>query len=471
MNTAELRAAIAAIAAERREIHEAAGEDALTDEQQTRWSELDTEETELATELEAAERRERVTASRQRFGASLLDSADPFDGADVARMANAQARDRGLKILDDRDSTRHLEDSQKTALEKTLRAQTRNTNGAAIAKRMLLTENPAYRSAFQKLVTSPNAILTVEENNAVLAVQEYREMNIGTGADGGFGVPVLIDPTIILTAQGSPNPILANARVETITNDAWRGVSSAGMSWNWRAEGATTSDNSPTLAQPVVNTHRADGYIPYTIEVGMDYPGFAGEMATLLASGYAELLAEAFTVGLGDGSNQPFGVVTALDGTASEVDTPTTGSFDATDVSNLWAALPVRYRGSSRWMSHTSVNNTVQLFGSGGADAEFTVDFTESGVQRLKGRPYDLNDYMPEFNVTGDGFLVVGDWSRYLIAQRAGMSIELVNHVFDTSGAVGLPNGQRAWFAWARVGGDVIDINGFRMLSDNGVTE
>jgi predicted phage gp36 major capsid-like protein len=46
--------------------------------------------------------------------------------------------------------------------------------------------------------------------------------------------------------------------------------------------------------------------------------------------------------------------------------------------------------------------------------------------------------------------LVVGDFSNYLIAQRAGMSVEQVPLVIGSSGQ--RPTGQRGMFAWARNG-------------------
>jgi HK97 family phage major capsid protein len=63
-----------------------------------------------------------------------------------------------------------------------------------------------------------------------------------------------------------------------------------------------------------------------------------------------------------------------------------------------------------------------------------------------------------------DGNLaVVGDFSNYLIAMRAGMNVELVPTLFDQ--ATGRPSGQRGWFAWARVGGDAIVHAGFRLIN------
>ena len=467
MNIADLRAHLESIETERREIHEAAGTEPLTDEQQSRWDELDADDTETREQLAAAEeteaRAQRVAESRARWGSQQVTPARP-ETTDVRSLSGPEARDAALRTLEDRGATAHLSTGAVDGLERLVRQQTRSTDGSQIARRLLLTESDAYRSAFQKLVTSPNAVLSPEEGRAVEQFNEFRAMSIGTDGAGGFGVPVLIDPTIVLDAQGHPNDFFRISRVETITTDTWKGVSSAGVSWSFDAEATEVSDDSPTIAQPSVPTHKAQGYIPYSIEVGQDYPGFASEMATLLSEGYSELLVDKFTTGTG--TNQPTGIVTALDGSTSERDTATTDVLAAADVNATWAALPIRYRGNASWMSHTTVNNSVQQLGNG-ADAAFTVDFTAEGVGRLKGREYLLNDYMNStFASNVAPFLIVGDFRNYLIAQRAGMSIELVPHVFSTT--TNRPSGERAWYAWARVGADSINDKGFRALSDNG---
>jgi predicted phage gp36 major capsid-like protein len=50
-----------------------------------------------------------------------------------------------------------------------------------------------------------------------------------------------------------------------------------------------------------------------------------------------------------------------------------------------------------------------------------------------------------------------------LVAQRAGMSLELVPHLF---GANQRPTGQRGWFASARHGFDSVNDLGFRLLQN-----
>lgn len=475
---AEIRARMAEIKPEMETLGEA---ESLDETQETRLDELVTEwETLEADEKKAEERAkvlERVRAARVNPGAvesgdgpaaganvEVMRRVEPFaKGDNPERMTRMEARDKALKALDLDNLTEHLDERQKVALSTLLRKQSKNTDGAMIARRLLVTESEAYRSAFMKRATSDTPVFTAEEGEALQRFNEFRAMTIGTDAAGGFGVPVLIDPTIILTAQGSSNPVLELARVETISTDEWRGVSSAGVSWSFDAELEEVSDDSPTLAQPTVKAEKAQGFIPFSIEVGMDYPGFASEMATLLSEGYRELLAEVLVTGSG-ASNNPTGIVTALTGTTSRVVSAGAGTFTAADVNSLWAALPERYRANAAWLSNTTINGLVQQFGNG-ADASFTVGFTAEGVTVVKGRQFRTSDYMSSTLTGTTPYLIVGDWRNYLVAQRAGMSVELIPHLFGT--ANNRPNGSRGWYAWARVGADSINDSGFRALVDS----
>lgn len=382
-------------------------------------------------------------------------------------------RDRALAIVGDerRDASRHLLPEQRARVDGLLRKNTGDLDGAHLAQRLLLTENDAYRSAFWRLVTRTNPALLPEQARAVQQMEDFqaaeqRAMAIGSDGAGGYGVPVLIDPTIILTAQENPNDILNLARVETITTDEWKGVSSAGVTWSFDAEAAEVSDDSPTLAQPTVPTHKAQGFIPYSIEVGGDYPNFAAEMSRLLNAGYQELLASSLTNGTGSG--QPTGIVTALDANTNvEVVVTTDGTFSAADVYKLWSELPIKYRRAASWMSSTDVMNEVRQFAgpSGASDANFSVNITQESIPRLFGKPYYENDFMADFTGTtgAANLLIVGDFSNYLIAQRAGMNVELVPHLF---GVNNMPTGQRGWYAWARVGADSVNDLGFRILQN-----
>lgn len=401
----------------------------------------------------------------------LMRRVDPFDG-DPTELTRSQVIDRARKAVEVDEWV--INDEQKADLERSLVKRTKDFDGTYVARRLLLTENDAYRTAFAKqVIFGANAALTRVEADAVARFQQFeieRAMSEGTTTAGGFGVPVFIDPSIILTSGAADAPLLRVARIEQITNQVWKGVSSAGMTWSFDAEAAAVSDDSPTLAQPLVTAHMARGFIPYSIEVGMDYPGFASEMSALLSQGYLDLLAAKTQTGTGSG--EPWGIFTAIDQTSASEVTPTTdGSFGAVDVFKVWNALPERFRSRATWDMSVSVESAIRQFATNAnSSAYFTVDLTADGVSRINGRPVVISDYAPTFSGSVPGttgaqnILVVGDFRHYLVAQRAGMSVEQIPMLFDVTN--NLPTGQRGWFAWARVGADSVADNAFRLLQN-----
>jgi HK97 family phage major capsid protein len=381
----------------------------------------------------------------------------------VRSLPVREARDRALRVLDSVDAA-HLKGDQKDEVNSRLRSM----GGAAddLARRILVTENDGYRSAWMKAVTDPNwfARLTDDERDAMKIYEEYRAMSEGTTSAGGFGIPVFIDPSIILTAQGTGNPFLELAQQATVNTNAWKGVSSAGVTWAFQAEAAAATDNSPTLAQPTVTVYMARGFIPYSIEVGQDYPDFANQMATLLAAGYDEILVDKFTRGTGSG--EPQGILTALSAnTNTRVALTTSGTFGAPDPYKVWGALPQRFRRNANWLMSVVTNNAFRQLGTANVYHAYTVNLPEGWTDALFRRGVYESPYMPDVTTSTSatiGLAVVGDFSNYLIARRGGMSVELVPQLFDVTN--NRPTGQRGWFAYARIGGGSINDLGFRLL-------
>jgi HK97 family phage major capsid protein len=417
-----------------------------------------------AREAELVAISDRQDATRNRPGLQVVKPVHEAAPTDVVRMAPSEARDAAMRVLE--RSNGFVSDANKARLERMFVRSDRDFRGDYVARRTLLTENEHYRSAYAKAMMGHATLWTSEEQRAVAAFQDFeRAMSIGTDASGGFGVPVLIDPSIILTSGAAANPIMRIARVVNITNDEWKGVSSTGSSWSWDAEASAVSDDSPTLAQPSVPVYTARGFVPFSIEVNMDYPAFASEMAMILDQGYMDLTVQAFTTG--SGSSQPTGIFTALDANTNvEVVVTTDGAFGAVDIDKVWAALPERYRSRAQWVMNVDVENEIRAFGSGTATSRFTVDQTREGITLLNGKPVNTTDYAPTFiGTTGAAnILVLGDFSNFLIAQRAGMTTELVPHLFDVTN--NRPTLQRGLLAYARVGSDSVNDLGFRLLQN-----
>jgi HK97 family phage major capsid protein len=400
----------------------------------------------------------RRPESVKKVYANIRNGIDGSSG--VSRMLTGEARDLALRKLDERSSSAHLRADEKDQIEKQIR---RNTD---VARRIIVTENEHYRNAWMKLVTMPDGAMYLEdeERAAMRAYAEYRAAST-TNAAGGFGIPVFIDPSIIMTAQGSGNPFLSIARQVDVNTNAWKGVSSAGVTWSFDAENAEVSDDAPTIAQPSVSIFMARGFIPYSIEIGEDYPSFASEMSTLLAEGYDELLVDKFT--RGSGSGEPQGVLTAISAaTGCRVSIQTSGqAFGANDPYAVWKALPQRFRRKASWLMSVDVNNKLRQLGTANVFHAFTESLPAEWADTFFGKSAYESPYMPDTTTTtsgNTGLALVGAFDNYVIARRTGMSVELIPHVFSTGN--NLPMGQRGWFSYARIGGGVVNTSGFRLL-------
>jgi hypothetical protein len=164
---------------------------------------------------------------------------------------------------------------------------TQDDEHGTVARRVLNTGNPLYQRAFGKAVFDKPT-----------TAEEQRALGL-TNTAGGYAVPFTLDPTIIPTSNYSVNPYRAIANVKQITGTTWQGVTSAGVVATRRAEGDEAADNSPTLAQPSVTPQRVDVFIPYSMEIGMDWAGMQGEMARLIADAKDDEEAASFTTGSG----------------------------------------------------------------------------------------------------------------------------------------------------------------------------
>lgn len=394
---------------------------------------------------------------------AFMSSDSTLGGEDIRRLTPTEARDRALRNLDDRRSTSHLRSDEKDQVEKMLRSD------ANVARRILVTETDDYRSAFLKATTRPNPILTPEEQRALLQWEEFRAASEGTSSAGGYGIPVYIDPSIIMTSQGSSNPFLSIARQVQVNTNAWKGVSSAGVTWSFDSEAAQVSDDTPTLAQPSVTVFMARGFIPFSIEVADDYPAFASEMQRLLAEGYDELLVDKLT--RGNGSTEPKGILTALSANTNvRVTVTTVGTIGAPDPYKVWQQVPQRFRRNASWLMSVSANNAVRQIGSTNVYHGYTVNLPSGWADQLFNSPVYESAYMPATttsNTAPEGVAVVGDFSNFVIARNGGMNVELAPLLFQQTTAgtgFGLPTGQRGWFAHTRIGSNSVNDLGFRLL-------
>ena len=452
-----LRARLDEIDAEFRSIHETAGEDALDAESQTRWDALDAEARQVREDLAVAEeseaRAQRVAESRAKWGTLQVSGgkANPFDDLDSVRhMSDEAVQDRALSAIEStvyRGLARVSDDARQQA---TLMVEMH----PEAARMMMATGSPEYMSAFRSWVKAQgNPVYTAEEAMAVRASMSL------TSANGGYALPFLLDPTLIHTGAATKNPIRQIARVESGTADKWNGVTVSNVTTAWKAEASAFTDGSPTTGNVVIDAAMLTAYVTGSYEIFQDsnllnqLPGLIGE-----AIDYAE--SAAFISG--SGSDAPKGVITAVSGTSGSLVTATTrGTFSSASIADTLAlvnALPVRYEDTSTWVLNKATYRTIeqQMVGTGAVKA---IEMTNG--RNLFDLPVVRSSTMTSSTTSGNFVAVLGDFSQYIVYDRLGVNVEFIQNVVDGSG---IPTGQRGLVAYKRVGGDVSDVNAFRLL-------
>ena len=370
---------------------------------------------------------------------------------------NAELRARALSAL---EKTRGATDPIRQAATEIL--EEHEDENSSISKLVLATTAPAYQRAFARMARFEENLLTEDEKRAVGNVKDLMRAMSLTGSGGGFLIPFQLDPTVIVTANGSNNEIRQVARQVVATGNKWNGVSSGLVSWSWDAEASEVSDDATTFAQPSIDIFMARGFVPISIEAAADEANVASNVATLLAGGRDVLEASAFINGTGTG--QPWGIVAALTGTGSEIASATADTLAVGDIYSLWGALPTRYRRNATWMANTLIYNRIRQFDTAGGSALWTTIGDGQPPNLLGGRPLEAEDMTGTITAAQNNRIaVVGDFSNYVIADRIGLTVEFIPHIFGTTS--GRPKGQRGWFAYYRTGADSVNDAGFRMLN------
>ncbi len=151
----------------------------------------------------------------------------------------------------------------------------------------------------------------------------------------------------------------------------------------------------------------------------------------------------------GTGSAQPTGIVTALTGTGSEIQSNTTDVFNIADVYDVHETLPARYRRNAKWIANWLIYQAIREAGGANLD-DFWANLNKGKPALLLGEPALISSEIDGvINAGSDNYVMVyGDWSNYVIARRLGFTVELIPHLFAT--ANNRPSGQRGLSGYVR---------------------
>lgn len=420
------------------------------DRNDTRIRELDARAERLRSLSESEEHREEPTGSLQVRKSGVARGDDIWDlstvraSVDGPEEATREMQDRAKRAIEQATFPHENASREDTQAHVERLMGTRDTKHGDFARRILSTGSPTYRRAFARALA--------EEP---LSPDEQRALSL-TGENGGYAVPYTLDPTIIPTSNGVVNPLRAISRVDQIVTDTWKGVSSAGVTAEYAAEATEAKDNAPKLAQPEVSTEKAQVFVPYSIEVGMDWGALESELARLIQDAKDTLEAEKFLSGTGE--NQPYGLLT---GAEELVETITAATFAVGDIYALKGKLPARFVPNASWVANDAIYDKARQFDTGGG-ADLWVRLKEGRPSELVGKPaYELSTMATAINKEEKKILVYGDFSYFLIVDRIGLTVETIPHLFGENRR---PTGQRGLYAYWRNGSKVLSKAAFRVL-------
>ena len=409
------------------------------------------------TELEEIEKRTMQTRSRDRVpGMTQVGSIDPTS----RNVPSAELRSHARGMVE--QSRIYARADHQEAVTKILERMDDDGVADYAARLVIATSTPEYIRAWSKTLTGRT--LTAEDATLLGRADEIRTtMTSGGTSAGGYAVPVPIDSTFILTGAGSSNPFRRISRQTFLAEgNTWKGVSAAQVTASFDSENAEVSDDSPTLTQPSIATAMGRAFAQFSIEGSADIPDLVNQLSVIFMDAKDNLEASNFATS----STAPKGIMSVVAAvTASRVSSTTGGAYAVADVYKLQQNLPARHRlnGTSRAFVMNNITiNTTRQFATANNYHFYLVDGTAGAPSTLLGDTLVEASSITSTVTTGNDLIVYGDFAKYLIVDKLGMTTEYIPHLFAT--ANNLPSGTRGVFCYWRVGSDVLDADAFRVL-------
>jgi len=457
----------------------------------TEDADADLRDTLIARWKELEPRREKLVADMDDIQAITRAAADPANrengdgGGTVARMTGSRGPEfMVLKDpLADREETQdykflpgpdviarastlvELHDKKGWLIGGRGEQATHSAQMPSIARHMLLYGGDDYYDAFREYASDPTG-RGLQRAAGALSL---------AAAQGGYLLPYFLDPTIVITTDGTTNPYRKLGAVKQITTNAYQGVNSAGVQAAFLDEAtAAGTANYQGVGQIQIGVKKAAAWVYGSLEANED-TNFAEQLPKLIQDGKDILEENNFAVGTGGtalNSGVPHGVVATL-GTAQRVNVAASGAIAAGDVYNLEAALGPRFRldDSVGFVANITTINKVRAASPSGAGSSFWATLGDGTPSRLLNHVIQESPSVTSAAGTGTASsgtasaqIVFGAWDNYLIVDRIGMSMLFEPMLKGTGASANIPMGQQGWYAFWRVGADVSTANAFRWL-------
>ena len=271
----------------------------------------------------------------------------------------------------------------------------------------------------------------VRKGRNALSADFLGALQVGTDAEGGFLTPEEFET--MLSRNMEPLSVMRQiATVISTGSDRNIPVESTRGSATWTAEEASYTESDPAFARVVLAAHKLGTIVKVSEELLQD--AFFN-VDTYLADNFARRFAEAEESAyfVGDGSGKPTGATTQA---SAGVVAAGTAAITADELIDLYHSLKPQYRQSAVWTMKDPAVKLVRKLKDGDGQYLWQPGLANGQPDTLLNAPLRVTDGMPA-PATGVVSVLFGDFSHYMIADRAGVSMQRLNELYAAAGQIG----------------------------------
>ena len=262
-------------------------------------------------------------------------------------------------------------------------------------------------------------------------------MEVGTDANGGYTVPTKLNAVIIKVLEELNVMRRVGRKIKTKSAEEFTLEDAVGSA-AWTSENGAYQENTPTFTRKTIGAHKATSLIKISEELLQDnisnlveYIGYAfGKQFGLL---------EEIAMTSGDGSGKPRGILLdAEEGITSAVADAVT--FD--DLKGLLYSVKTPYRNRGKFMMNSDSALVLSKIKDSTGNYIWQPAVTAGTPDMLLGKTIEYNDQLADI-ATGNVPIIFGDLSEYVVADRKGRTMKVLNELFAVNGQVGYTGMER----------------------------
>ena len=262
-----------------------------------------------------------------------------------------------------------------------------------------------------------------EESRAMLSA-EYRDLSVGTAADGGYTVPegFMNKLEAAMLAFGGIFSVAAKLSTATGNDIPFPVVNDTAN------KGAIIGENTsvgtsvdPTFGSITIKSFTYSSKPILVSNILLQDSAFGLE--NFLVNAMAERIWKAFEEHLatGNGTTQPHGIVTAAANSSISGVGATAITFD--NLIDLMHSVDPNYRKNGTWLFNDNTLKALRKIKDSESKPIWQGNYTDNNPSTILGRPYQVSTNIADIGASAKSVLF-GDMSKYMVREVAGAAVK-----------------------------------------------